>query len=66
MPGMKAIRVVGERAGATLRELANLAKKTQVLFFTHHEHLVNAARSLLGEDRMAVVHLEPTMRRTTP
>ena len=55
-----------ERAGATLRELAHLAKKTQVLFFTHHEHLVNSARSLLGEDRMAVVHLERTMRRTTP
>ena len=29
--------------------LAELAKATQVLFFTHHQHLVDIARATLGE-----------------
>lgn len=53
-----------ERARATLTELANLAKKTQVLFFTHHEHLVNSARNPLGANKMAVIRLERISRRT--
>jgi hypothetical protein len=28
--------------------LTELAQKTQVLFFTHHQHLVNIARDSLG------------------
>ncbi len=35
------------RAGAGLRVLSRLAQKTQVLFFTHHEHLVEVARRAL-------------------
>lgn len=31
------------RAAATLRQLRTLAERTQVLFFTHHEHLVDIA-----------------------
>jgi uncharacterized protein YhaN len=35
------------RAGAALRALARLATRTQVLFFTHHEHLVDLASKVL-------------------
>jgi uncharacterized protein YhaN len=37
-----------KRAAAGFRVLGELAKKTQVLFFTHHEHLLEVARSALG------------------
>jgi uncharacterized protein YhaN len=36
------------RAAAGFRVLGELAKKTQVLFFTHHEHLLEVARNALG------------------
>jgi hypothetical protein len=39
-----------ERAEAALRVLAELARHTQVIFFTHHQHLVDIARSTLGAD----------------
>jgi uncharacterized protein YhaN len=34
------------RAKAGLQALANLSEKTQVIFLTHHEHLIPAAESL--------------------
>ena len=37
-----------KRAAAGFRVLGQLAKKTQVLFFTHHEHLLEVAREALG------------------
>ncbi|QPC42945.1 AAA family ATPase [Kaustia mangrovi] len=37
-----------DRAAAGFRLLAELAGKTQVLFFTHHRHLVDIARATLG------------------
>jgi uncharacterized protein YhaN len=37
-----------ERAAAGLRVLSDLATKTQVLFFTHHRHLVEIAHATLG------------------
>jgi uncharacterized protein YhaN len=37
-----------KRAAAGFRVLGELAKKTQVLFFTHHEHLLEVARTALG------------------
>lgn len=37
-----------ERAQAGFRVLSELAKKTQVLFFTHHQHLIDVAKSVLG------------------
>jgi uncharacterized protein YhaN len=37
-----------KRAAAGFRVLGELAKKTQVLFFTHHEHLLEVARKVLG------------------
>ncbi len=36
-------------ASATFQVLAELSKKTQVIFFTHHEHLLDRAASALGE-----------------
>lgn len=37
-----------DRAAAGFRVLGELAKKTQVLFFTHHEHLIDVANEALG------------------
>ena len=37
-----------ERAAAGFRVLGQVAAKTQVLFFTHHQHLVDIARETLG------------------
>ena len=37
-----------KRAAAGFRVLSELAKKTQVLFFTHHQHLLDVAREALG------------------
>jgi len=36
-----------ERAAATLQVLAEVAQRTQVLFFTHHRHLIEIARDTL-------------------
>lgn len=38
-----------ERSEAGFRILAQLAQKTQVLFFTHHAHLAEIARKVVGE-----------------
>jgi uncharacterized protein YhaN len=40
-----------QRAAAGFRVLAELAQKTQVLFFTHHAHLTGIARNVIGDDR---------------
>ena len=39
-----------ERAAAGFRVLGQLTRRTQVLFFTHHQHLVDIARATLGAD----------------
>src|SRR5204862_5014230 len=39
-----------ERATAALRALAELSSRTQVLFFTHHQHLVDLAKTSLAPD----------------
>jgi uncharacterized protein YhaN len=45
------------RALAALQALAELSKRTQVLFFTHHEHLIDLARAGLPGDTLMVHHL---------
>ena len=45
------------RALAALKALADLSRKTQVLFFTHHDHLVDLARSSMGDDVLFVHRL---------
>jgi uncharacterized protein YhaN len=44
------------RAAAGFRVLGQLAGKTQILFFTHHAHLVELAREAVSAD-IAVVSL---------
>ena len=46
-----------ERAAAGFRVLEQLGTSTQVLFFTHHEHLVRIARATLGP-KVPVLALE--------
>ena len=48
-----------ERTKAILPQLAGLAHRTQILLFTHHEHLVDLCRQTLGEDRFRLHRLEP-------
>lgn len=43
-----------DRAAAAFEALAQLAKKTQVLVFTHHEHLVPIAQKALSAENVAV------------
>lgn len=40
-------------ASATFQVLAELSKKTQVLFFTHHEHLLERAAEAIGQGAFA-------------
>jgi uncharacterized protein YhaN len=43
-----------ERAAATLRVLADLSDRTQIIYFTHHRHLVDLARDCVAPDRLFV------------
>ncbi len=45
------------RAIAALTALADLSRRMQVIFFTHHVHLVDLARAALDEDTLFVHHL---------
>ncbi len=40
-----------DRAKAILPQLGELAKRTQIFLFTHHEHLVDLCHQTLGEDQ---------------
>ena len=42
-----------ERSEAGFRVLAELARSTQVLFFTHHPHLAAIARKVVGEQELS-------------
>jgi uncharacterized protein YhaN len=46
-----------QRAAAALRVLADLSTRTQVIFFTHHAHLVDLARDEVAADRLFVHEL---------
>jgi len=46
-----------ERAEAALRLLAAFSRRTQVIFFTHHRHLVDLACSALDQDEVFVHEL---------
>ncbi|MEQ2007014.1 MAG: AAA family ATPase [Limisphaerales bacterium] len=46
-----------ERAKAILPQLVALAKRTQILLLTHHEHLVELCRQTLGRDQFHLHHL---------
>ncbi|MFW5679634.1 MAG: ATP-binding protein, partial [Pseudomonadota bacterium] len=55
-----------DRAAAGFRVLERLARRTQVLVFTHHRHLIDLARATLGPNACTVQELpaEPARRET--
>ncbi|MDA2938586.1 AAA family ATPase [Acidobacteria bacterium AH-259-A15] len=53
------IKFDDQRAKVTLRMLADLSTKTQVVFFTHHSRLVEIAEGLGDPNRVFVHHLPP-------
>jgi uncharacterized protein YhaN len=55
------------RTAAALRVLAELSRRTQVILFTHHEHVRDLARSHLDPDTLFVHPLpDRSTRRMTP
>ncbi len=46
-----------QRVAATLGTLAELSKKTQVLFFTHHERLVELAQGVADHEQVGILSL---------
>ena len=48
-----------DRAQATFAALSRLLEMTQVIFLTHHDHLVPLAEAALGADHVAVRQLLP-------
>ena len=44
------IRFDDDRAVAALKALARLSEHTQVIFFTHHDHLVQLAKENLDDN----------------
>lgn len=46
------------RAGATLGVLGDFSSRTQVIYFTHHRHLVELAKAHVGGERLFVHTLE--------
>jgi uncharacterized protein YhaN len=51
------LRFDDDRALATLEVLMELAAKTQVIFFTHHQHLANLAQSAFDDGELDVIPL---------
>jgi uncharacterized protein YhaN len=45
------------RAARTLQGLAELGERNQVVYFTHHAHLVDLARSVLPAGALSVTEL---------
>ncbi len=45
------------RSSAALRILQTISQKTQILFFTHHPHLVELAKQTVGEQRFVLHEL---------
>ncbi len=46
-----------DRAVACLNVLGELSQRTQVIFFTHHDHLVQLAATAVSSDRLSIVRL---------
>jgi uncharacterized protein YhaN len=51
------VRFDNDRAIAAIHALADLAKHTQVLLFTHHIHLVDLAKESLDTSQLAIAHI---------
>jgi uncharacterized protein YhaN len=50
-----------QRSAATLSVLGELSQQTQVIFLTHHAHLLDIAREVLPADVLFTHELRPTM-----
>lgn len=50
-----------DRAAALLGVLAAAATHSQVIVFSHHEHLIDIARRAVGVDRFRLHRIEPTI-----
>ena len=55
-----------DRASAAFSALAELGERTQVLLFTHHDHLVGLAEAALGSHRLKVARLAPRNHELPP
>ena len=53
------IKFDDKRAEASLKVLADLSTKTQVIFFTHHSRLVELANAIADGGAMRVHYLNP-------
>ncbi|MEO8269772.1 MAG: hypothetical protein ABI557_08630, partial [Aureliella sp.] len=53
------------RSVATLQVLANLSHRTQVIFFTHHQHLVDLARRHLSPEELFITDIPNQRPRLT-
>ena len=42
---LKTVKLARNRSAATLKVLADLSQKTQVIFYPHHQHLVDLAKN---------------------
>ncbi len=49
------------RAIQALKVFAKLGEKTQVIFFTHHQHLIDLAKDAIPSDRLTVHELAPVL-----
>jgi len=45
-----------ERARATMKVLSDISHKTQIIFFTHHLHILDLAREAVSEEKDLYVH----------
>ncbi|MBI1309923.1 AAA family ATPase [bacterium] len=52
------IRFDDARTSATLRVLGELSRRTQVILFTHHEHILDLASSTLDDDLLHIHRLD--------
>jgi len=46
-----------DRATAALRALAELSRRTQIVLFSHHEHVCRLAQACVDPDRLIVHRL---------
>jgi uncharacterized protein YhaN len=48
------IRFDNERSAATLKILAKLSERVQIIYFTHHHHLIELAQSVIGREQLLI------------
>ncbi len=47
-----------ERSAAAFTVLARMAEKGQVIYLTHHQHLIDLAKDVVGKDRVRIHHFQ--------